>query len=88
MAIICKKLWPEYYDDMASGRKSFEFRVADFDVKEGDTLLLEEWDPKTESYTGRKVEKKVSYVGKFDLDTFAQKELLLKHGCYILSLTD
>jgi len=31
-------------------------------------LILEEWNPKTEEYTGRKVEKKVTYVGKFKID--------------------
>lgn len=84
--IIRKKLWPDYFDAINSGKKKFEFRVADFDVREGDTLLLEEWNPGTKEYTGRSIEKKVSYVGKFDLNSFSQKELIEKHGFYILSL--
>lgn len=46
MAIINKKIWPEYFDAVASGNKKFELRLNDFDIKEGDTLVLEEWDPK------------------------------------------
>ncbi len=44
--IVKKKIWPEFYDLIKSGKKKFELRVADFDVKEGNTLVLEEWDPK------------------------------------------
>lgn len=84
--IIKKKIWPEYFDAVLSGKKKYEFRVADFDVKEGDTLILEEYNPKIKEYTGRKIEKKISYVGKFDLNSFGQREALEKNGFYILSL--
>ncbi len=86
MAIIKKKIWAEYFEAVESGKKKFEFRVADFPAKEGDTLVLEEWNPKTKKYTGRKIEKKITYIGKFELDSFAQKELLEKWGFYIFSL--
>ena len=78
MAIIKKKTWPEYFEAVLNGKKDFDMRVADFDMKEGDTLILEEWNPKTKKYTGRKIEKKAGFVGKFDLNTFAQRELLEK----------
>jgi ASC-1-like (ASCH) protein len=68
MAIIKKKIWPEYFDAVASGRKKFELRLNDFEVCEGDTLALEEWDPKTKQYTGRKIEKKVTYARVFKID--------------------
>jgi ASC-1-like (ASCH) protein len=42
MAIIRKKIWPEYFKLVTSGKKRFELRVADFDIKEGDTLILKE----------------------------------------------
>jgi len=38
MAIIKKKIWPEYFELVRSGKKRFEARLADFDIKEGDTL--------------------------------------------------
>ena len=86
MTIIKKKIQPAYFDAVQSGKKKFEFRVADFVVAEGDTLLLQEWDPATKAYTGREIEKKVSYVGTFTLDSFGQREQLEKDGFYILSL--
>lgn len=88
MAVIKKKIWPEYFDLVKSGKKTFEIRVADFDIKEGDTLILEEWDPKTKRYTGRTIEKKVSYVYKFPLNKFGQQHLIKKHGLYAIQLED
>jgi len=84
MAIINKKVWPEYFDKVNSGEKRFELRVADFDVKEGDTLILEEWDPKTKEYTGRKIEKKVDFVLNFKLDDFGQKKDIEEKGLNII----
>ncbi|OHA28498.1 MAG: hypothetical protein A3C08_01905 [Candidatus Taylorbacteria bacterium RIFCSPHIGHO2_02_FULL_47_18] len=86
MKIIKKKIHPEYFDAVASGKKCYEFRVADFNVAEGDVLVLQEWDPSEKKYTGRELQKKISYVGKFTLDSFGQREALEKNGFYILSL--
>ncbi len=44
--IIKKKIWPEFFESVESGKKKFEVRVADFEIKEGDTLVLEEWNTK------------------------------------------
>jgi len=87
MAIIKKKIWPEYFKEVASGKKKFELRLNDFDAAEGDSLVLEEWDPKTKEYTGRKIEKKVTYVGKFKIDgLFWPEEQIKEKGLQILSL--
>jgi len=84
MSIIKKKIWPEYFELIKSGRKKFELRLADFDIKERDTLILEEWDPKTKAYTGRTIEKKVDYILKFSLDDFGQKKEIEEKGLYII----
>ncbi|OIP75303.1 RNA-binding protein [Candidatus Falkowbacteria bacterium CG10_big_fil_rev_8_21_14_0_10_38_22] len=84
MAIIKKKIWPEYFELVNSGEKRFELRLADFDIKEGDTLILEEWDPKINQYTGRTIEKKVDYILKFNLDDFGQKDEVEKKGLYVI----
>ena len=84
--IIRKKTWPKIFEDVLSGKKKFDLRLADFDISEGDTLILEEWDPETKEYTGRKLEKKVGYVLKFDLDKFGQKEQVEKKGLYVIQL--
>ncbi len=84
--IITKKCWPTLFEDVQGGRKKFDMRAADFMAKEGDILVLEEWDPKTKKYTGRKIRKLISYVGKFTLDAFGQRSLLEKKGFYVLQL--
>lgn len=86
MKIIKKKSWPKDFELVLSGRKKFEIRLADFDVAEGDVLLLEEWDPQTEKYTGRKIEKRVSYIHSFNLDQYSQKKEIEEKGLYIIQL--
>lgn len=82
--IVRKKIWPEYFEKVKSGKKRFELRVADFDVKEGDVLILEEWDPETKEYTGRRIEKKVDFVLKFELDDFGQKKDIEEKGLVVI----
>ena len=84
MKIIKKKIWPGYFKDIKSGKKKFELRMADFKIKVGDTLLLEEWNPKKKKYTGRKIERKVKYLLKFNLDDFGQKKEIEKKGLYVI----
>lgn len=78
MKIIKKKIWPEYFEAVVSGKKKYELRLNDFDVEEGDVLLLEEWNHETKEYTGRKIEKKVTYVGKFWIDKLFWPEQEIK----------
>ena len=89
MKKVVKKILPEYFDLIASGQKKFEFRVADFEIEKGDTLVLEEWttsDPATREKTGRVIEKKVGYTRKFSPDEFKQQQDLLEHGFYIIQI--
>lgn len=84
MKIIKKKIWPDYFRLVKSGEKKFEFRLADFEIEKGDKLILEEWDPKTKKYTGRKIEKRVNYLSKFDLNKFGQQKEIEEIGFYII----
>ena len=86
MTTIKKKIWPEYFELVSSGKKKFELRLNDFEVGEGDTLLLEEWDSKTKEYTGRKIEKKVSFVLKFNLNDFGQEDVIKEKGLIVIQL--
>lgn len=82
-----EKILPEYFDLIASGKKKYEFRVADFKVDEGDILILEAWDSSdhaTRKPTGRILEKKVTYAQKLILNEFKQTADIKKHGFYIL----
>lgn len=82
---IKKKTWPEYFQKILNGDKTFELRLADFECKEDDILVLEEWDPKTKKYTGRVLEKKVSYVLKTKDIKFWPEEDVEKYGYQIIS---
>lgn len=84
MAVIKKKIWPNFFELIDSGKKNFDLRLADFDIQEGDSLVLEEWNPKTKQYTGRKIEKEVNYVLKFHLDDFGQKDEIEEKGLYVI----
>ena len=83
--IIEKKVWPEFFNKILLGDKTFELRLADFSCNKGDTLILHEWDPKTKLYTGRKMEKKVTYVIKTKDEKFWSPEDIDKYGFQIIS---
>ena len=86
MSVIKKKTWPELFELVMSGKKRFDLRLNDFNVKEGDTLLLQEWDPKTKQYTGREIKKKVGYILKLKLDSFGQAEQIKEKGIVVIQL--
>ena len=56
------KTWPEYFWEVYLGRKNFEVRVNDRDYKVRDTVVLQEWDPKNQSYTGKYVTREITYI--------------------------
>ncbi len=84
MAEVHKKIWREYFEKIISGQKKFELRLADFEINEGDTLILEEWDKDKKDYTGRKVEVVVRYVFKTKGRTFWPPEEVEKYGFQII----
>ena len=68
--IIRKKIWPEYFEKIKSGHKSFELRLADWQCHVGDTLVLQEFDPKTKQFTGREIKKQITFILKTkDIET-------------------
>jgi len=88
MAIVKKKCWPKWFDIFVSGERKFELRLADFKLKTGDTLILEEYDPGTKTYTGRTAEfkcKKVEHSAKDPLQFYKVKDVR-KHGFWIIEL--
>jgi hypothetical protein len=56
------KCWPEPFNAVAGGRKTFEWRRDDRGYAEGDTLHLREWNPDAGAYTGRTFTVRVGYV--------------------------
>lgn len=82
---IEKKVWPEYFKKIKSGDKTFELRLADWECKPGDILVLQEWDPKTNTFTGNSIEKEITYVFKTKDVKFWSKEDVEKYGFQIIS---
>lgn len=84
MATIHKKIWGESFEKIISGKKKLELRLANFEINEGDTLILEEWDKDKKEYTGRKVEVIATYVIKTKGQTFWSTEEVEKYGFQII----
>lgn len=83
---IHKKIRPEYFQMIEDGKKEFELRVADFDAKEGDILILEEQNPKTKRFTGRIAKKKIKHIMKINPTEMYDLKDIKKYGFYILGV--
>jgi hypothetical protein len=73
------KIWPVFFEAIFVGHKKCEFRINDRDFQVGDLLILREYHPQTESFTGREIHKYVSHM--LELLDFSP-------GYVILSLSD
>ncbi len=47
------KCWPSFFRAVVEGRKTYEVRTYDRDFAVGDDVLLYEWDPDQQWFTGR-----------------------------------
>lgn len=82
-----KKILPEYFDAIESGKKTYELRLGDFEIAEGDTLVLKEWNAEKKEYTGREISKEVTYVRKFKIDElYWPQEEILEKGLTVVSI--
>ena len=84
--VIKKKIRADYFEVVASGQKTFEVRVADWDCQQGDTLELIETDSKANQPTGRSLRRKVGYVAKTKDFSFFSDQEVAKHGYQVISL--
>lgn len=81
---IEKKCWPESFQRILDGKKAFDVRLGDVDYKEGDIVILKEWDPNKGDYTGRVVEKEIRFVTKTkDMKYWSQDDIEL-YGYQVL----
>ena len=76
------KTWPQQFQAIKDGRKTFEYRKDDrsppFEI--GDTLGLLEWDPVTKDYTGQHIEVDVTYVAR------AREDFGIPEGYCVMSI--
>ncbi len=86
MRKIEKKTWPEMFQKILDGKKNFDMRIADFECEPGDTLILKEYDPETQKYTGREISRKITFVLKTKDQKFWKKEDIKKYGFLVMSL--
>lgn len=56
------KCHPIPFEQVVSGTKRHEVRKADRDYKEGNRVVLREWDPHEESYSGEVTEFRIGHV--------------------------
>jgi ribosomal protein S17 len=83
--IIEKKTWKEGFEKILSGEKTFDARLANFDCKPGDILVLEEYDPKLKKYTGRKIEKEITFVLNTKEQKYWSQNDITKEGLQIIA---
>ena len=76
------KAWPEFFEPVLSGAKTFELRKDDRGFNEGDVLLLREFIVSEQRYTGRECRRMIVYKLPFG------QVPGLKKGFCILSLVD
>ena len=81
---IHKKCWPELFEKVLQRKKNADLRLADFDIKKGDVLILEEWDPETKKYTGRTLKRTVTNVNKVNLTKMHNIEDVQKFGHWVI----
>ena len=62
MTIHELKCWPEGFQALIDGRKPFEVRKDDRGFQVGDTLHLREYQPVSDTYTGRETDVRVTYI--------------------------
>ncbi len=86
MKTITKKIDKEWLDLIIAGKKKFELRIADFEVEDGDVIRLEEWtNEKERKFTGRFIEKKITYLRKVDLKNWIIRQPdLVEKGFYVI----
>ncbi|MBF0553671.1 MAG: DUF3850 domain-containing protein [Nitrospirae bacterium] len=74
------KCWPVFYQAILDKSKLFEIRKNDRDFHVGDLLLLKEYEPVSEQYTGRETIKAISYI--------LSEHSGLQYGYVIMALKD
>lgn len=62
------KVWPDYFERLLDGSKTFEVRKNDRGYQAGDVLVLKEFQPRKygvsliDRYTGRELRRRVGFV--------------------------
>jgi hypothetical protein len=85
---IHKKTVASLFDEVVSGNKSFDVRLADWQCQPGDILILDEIDDVTKVPTGRSVRRRVGYILNTQETSFYSKKDIEKYGLQVISLLE
>ena len=72
------------FDFTGLGKSGGDFSETNFTSNVGDILVLREWDPKKNNYTGRVIEKEITFVLKTKELDFWPEEEIEKHGYVVM----
>lgn len=61
------KIYPEHFQGIISGHKTFEIRKNDRNYQVGDILWLREYYPEDDIYSGESIQCRVSYITDFNM---------------------
>jgi hypothetical protein len=87
MTKILKRVQQSHFQAMLDAKKKYEVRLADFDCKPGDTLILLEQKQGTKELTGRKLESEILFsVSTKEAAKYYSKEEIDKYGLVVLAL--
>lgn len=76
------KCWPTPFAAIKRGDKTFEVRKDDRGYAVGDTLILKEFEPQSEYYSGEALTREVAYILKATPDEFFG----VKDGYVVMSI--
>src|SRR5262249_41406791 len=80
------KSWPQFFEAILSGVKTHEVRrLTDRDYRVGDRLLLQEYAPATQAYSGRELVVRITYMTSAEAPCALSEQCLHPDFC-ILSI--
>ena len=78
--VLTKKSWTPFFNRIKNGDKTVEVRLLEFQPSAKPfPMVLAEWDPKTERYTGRKLRVQAKVLALADILSFySVRDLMTK----------
>jgi len=80
------KSWPLFFNETEDGVRSHELRRNDRDFKQGDYLLMREYNPITLEYTGRSHMVQITLITENTHNPCAESPKGLNDGYCVLSI--
>lgn len=77
------KSWPQFFNPIREGVRTHELRRNDRDFAVGDLLVLHEFDPTTQRYTGQKCEVRITSITSFAEPCAVSNEAMNPEFCIL-----